>query len=101
MHRRGVHFEADVLPPAGHDAGAGPIYSTNEWTEPTPDDFDPPRDVATGTVIQFTCTYDNPDAVTYTFGDSALTNEMCIFQGTFYPSPTGLGITPILLQPGK
>lgn len=35
-----------------------------------------------------TCDYDNETDQTLTFGESAATNEMCIFVGAYYPPPT-------------
>lgn len=85
MHSRGVGFLANVV-------GGPDLYTTTEWDEPEPVGFDPPIDIATGQQVQWACTYQNPTASTLTFGESAATNEMCIFVGTFYPAQGGNSI---------
>ena len=45
-----------------------------------------------GTSITFRCDYANTSSQRLSFGESALTNEMCIFSGQFHPAPAG-GIT--------
>jgi len=102
MHRHGVHFEAESQPGGVKDAAAAQaLYRSDEWLEPTPTDFDPPREAAAGDVFRFTCTFQNDDGTTFTFGESARTNEMCIFQGTFYPAPGGNGLVPFLFGPSE
>ena len=44
----------------------------------------PPLLLTAGTTITWACTYDNPSTKTLTFGESAATNEMCIFPGEFF-----------------
>ncbi len=77
MHSRGVHFVAST------DSGQM-LYDGTEWQEPKPQSFDPPLHLAAGTKITWACTYNNPTGQTLTFGESAATNEMCIFPGEFY-----------------
>ena len=107
MHSRGTHLDASILRGvdggvAALDAGpATPIYSTDTWDEPTPEDFSPPLAVAKGDLVKFRCSYSNDSANTFTFGESATTNEMCIFQGTYYPAPGGVGIDPFMLGPSE
>lgn len=82
MHRRGVTFDASVAGQA--------LYHADSWD-------DPPNLILPGTglpvrqgdEIRWTCAYDNPTDQTLHFGNSALTNEMCIFVSLFYPSPSG------------
>ena len=45
--------------------------------------------VKAGQKITFTCTYLNNSGGLLTFGESALNNEMCIFDGPFFPAPVG------------
>lgn len=85
MHQRGVHFTAKL------DDGTV-LYQTDSWSEPTPKIFDPPLAIAGGTHVTWTCDYDNQTNMTLTFGQSALTNEMCIFTGIYFPAPDGAGI---------
>ena len=86
MHRQGVHFESTT--------GDGtPIYSSDSWNEPAPQTYDPPIALPSGSSITWKCDYENPTSATLTFGESASTNEMCIFVGLYYPAPDGNGIT--------
>jgi hypothetical protein len=86
MHSRGVYFVARA------DDGQL-LYETNEWAEPEPWKFDPPRRLREGTTISVDCEYDNPTDQRLSFGESAASNEMCIFSGTYYPAPLGEGIS--------
>ena len=89
MHRRGTHFVGTAVTP---DAKTTSLYSTNDWSEPTPAAFNPPIALPGGTSIHWACTYANDTGKTLKFGESATTNEMCIFTGTYYPAPGGGGI---------
>jgi hypothetical protein len=78
MHQHATNFVATT--------GAGQaIYSTTQWSDPTPSTFAPPMVWTAGTQVTFTCTWVNNTAAPLTFGESAQTNEMCIFSGQFYP----------------
>ncbi|HEX4341434.1 MAG TPA: hypothetical protein VH062_36245 [Polyangiaceae bacterium] len=79
MHSRGVHFVAST------DSGQT-LYDGTEWQEPQPKSFDPPLALKSGTKITWACTYNNTTGQTLTFGESASSNEMCIFPGEFYNS---------------
>jgi len=82
MHSRGTHFVAKT--------GDGEVlYDGTEWAEPKAKTWDPPKMLAAGTQITWSCTYDNQTGRTLTFGESANTNEMCIFPGEFYNSTGG------------
>lgn len=77
MHRLGTHFEAKT--------GDGQLlYQSDDWEEPQPVKFDPPISLAKGSTITWSCTYNNDTNQTFSFGDSAVNNEMCIFPGEFY-----------------
>jgi hypothetical protein len=39
-----------------------------------------------GASIKWTCMYYNPTSQPMTFGDSAMTNDMCIYLGQYYPA---------------
>lgn len=69
------------------------LYDSTDWDGPTPTTFDPPMEIATGTTITWACTFQNDTGMTLTFGESANTNEMCIFNGIYFPSPDGSSIT--------
>jgi hypothetical protein len=77
MHKRGVHFVATT------DSGQM-LYDGTDWQEPKPKLFDPPLHLAAGTKITWACTYNNDTGQALGFGESAATNEMCIFPGEFY-----------------
>jgi len=77
MHSRGVHFVATT------STGTQLIDDTT-WDEPPPHVYDPPIMLNPGDSINWTCTYNNPTNNTFTFGDSAATNEMCIFVARYY-----------------
>jgi hypothetical protein len=47
-------------------------------------DYAPTRLLKAGTTVDVTCDYDNPTDQSLRFGESAATNEMCIFSGLYY-----------------
>jgi hypothetical protein len=81
MHMHGTDFVATV---AGNT-----VYQTTAWSDPKPALFTPPTALHAGDPLHFACSFTNNTADTLTFGESALTNEMCIFTASFYPTPTG------------
>jgi len=89
MHQRGVHFIATAALP---DGSKKDLYQTDTWSEPVPAAFDPALPLTSGTTIKWACSYANSTGKTFRFGESAATNEMCIFTGSYYPAPGGGGI---------
>lgn len=85
MHEHGVNFTSST------DDGRK-IYDSTQWSEPTAASFAPPIDIASGTSITWTCSFQNDTGQTLVFGQSAVQNEMCIFNGVYYPSPDGTSI---------
>jgi hypothetical protein len=82
MHRHALSLDGEV---AGQ-----PVYHTDTWDSPVMARFPAPGlAVATGDTVRWTCTYDNQTAGTIVYGNSAATNEMCIFAGLYYPAPDG------------
>jgi hypothetical protein len=81
MHQHGTNFLAT--------AAGSTLYQTTTWNDPSPAEFDPPRQLHAGDPLHFECTFVNNGNTTLTFGESAQTNEMCIFVGAFYPVPDG------------
>lgn len=81
MHKHGTHFDATI--------GTDKVFETTTWDEPKPALFAPAKAVKGGDTLDFNCTFVNNSAQTLTFGESASTNEMCIFVGSFYPVPEG------------
>jgi hypothetical protein len=89
MHKHATNFVAT--------ASAGPtLYTTTDWSEPKPATFAPPQPLAAGSTVTFTCTWVNDTGTTLTFGESAQTNEMCIFSGQFYPIQGTQNVLPCL-----
>jgi hypothetical protein len=88
MHRHAVSFTSST-------SDGRVIYQGTDWNEPKEAVFDPPMDIGAGTSISWSCSYNNTTGQTLTFGESAATNEMCIFSGTFYPAPGGTGINSL------
>jgi Copper type II ascorbate-dependent monooxygenase, C-terminal domain len=82
MHRHGTNFTATV--------NGDSVYDTTAWSDPVPAEFAPPKVFQTGDPLYFACTFDNNGTTPLTFGESALTNEMCIFTASFYPTPPGI-----------
>jgi hypothetical protein len=68
------------------------IYSTDSWSASPFTKYDPPLQVKMGQKFTWTCTYKADGGGLLTFGESALTNEMCIFDGQFYPNPDSMDI---------
>ncbi len=82
MHVHGRSFVASA-------AGAT-IFSSSNYSDVTPALFDPPLALPAGTAVTFACTYDNSDgSAPLRYGDSARTDEMCIFSAQFFPAPFG------------
>lgn len=86
MHRHALDFTSST-------SDGTKIYESTDWDGPKPADFDPPMELATGTSITWSCTFQNDTSETLGFGESAAKNEMCIFNGIYYPSADGSSIT--------
>jgi hypothetical protein len=81
MHMYGLKFEALLSP------STTPFYTEPQWNSPPVTNYWPnPIQVPSGTSITWQCQYYNPTSSTMTFGDSALTNVMCIYFGQYYPA---------------
>ena len=77
MHRHGTHFVATI----GDDV----VFETEEWADPAPATWDPGLPVKGGDPLSFECTFVNEGSTPLGFGESADTDEMCIFAAAFYP----------------
>jgi len=77
VHRHAVDFVATT--------DGTQLYETKSWTDATPVRFNPPFALPANQGVTFTCSYVNDTAVAVTFGQSALTDEMCILGGIYYP----------------
>ena len=85
MHEHGVGFTSSM-------SDGRMVYESTQWSEPQAATFDPPMEIAGGTGITWTCSFQNDTGKTLVFGQSASQNEMCIFNGVYYPSPDGTSI---------
>ena len=90
MHEHAIGFTSST-------SDGRTLYTTTQWSEPKTAQFDPPMDIAAGTTITWTCSYQNDTGQTLTFGESASQNEMCIFNSVYYPAPDGSSIVQNLL----
>jgi hypothetical protein len=84
-HARGIGYQAYLDLPS-QPAAANPFYTSTDWTHPAPWTGGP-MTIHTGSAIRWYCDYDNSQgADEYFQGPSALTNEMCMFTGAYYPA---------------
>jgi hypothetical protein len=84
-HARGVGYRAFLDLPS-QPAAADPFYTSTDWTHPAPWTGGP-MTITQGTAIRWYCDYDNSSSGNEYFqGPSALTNEMCMFTGAYYPA---------------
>jgi hypothetical protein len=79
MHMRGIREQAVT--------NSGTVLAdVNTWDEPPGIAYNPPVMMNPGDTITWTCTYNNTTAKTFTFGESASDNEMCIYLARYYSS---------------
>jgi hypothetical protein len=86
MHQYAIDFQTS--------ANGKAFYDEKQWAEPplttpgTGAHQSPllPLSVKAGTQISWTCTYYNPTSAVMNFGDSAQTDDMCIYIGQYYPA---------------
>ena len=76
-HQHAVNFKVST--------GGSLLFETKDLVEPVPHRFDPPFHLPAGQDVTFTCSYVNPTGRTITFGESAVSNEMCILGAIYYP----------------
>jgi hypothetical protein len=82
MHRHATGFTSST-------SDGRKLFESTEWDGPVPALFDPGLEITAGTSVDWACTFENNTGKTLTFGESASDNEMCIFNGVYYPSPDG------------
>ncbi len=78
MHKFGTNFVATA-------STGQTLFQTTQWDEPPSQPYCPTLHLSAGTTITWTCTDVNDTGGTLTFGQSALTNVMCIATALFYP----------------
>ncbi len=81
MHQKSLNLTAT------YGTAATMLYTTDSWDSPPLQAYTPPVTLPSGTTINWACTIDNDSSTELTFGESALTNEMCIFNGQYWPAP--------------
>jgi hypothetical protein len=69
--------------------GGTKLYESDSWDQSPLQSWSPPIQLAAGAQIGWSCTVKNDTANWLTFGESAKTNEMCIFTGAYFPVPAG------------
>ena len=82
MHQHATDFTATT--------GGATFYQTSNRAQAPTIALAPPITTTPGQTIDFNCTFDNMTATELTFGESAITNEMCILSGQYYPVPAGM-----------
>jgi hypothetical protein len=82
MHRRGVAFHSQVMPPTG---AAFALHDSDTWSAPTPTVYWPPLELTAGSTVEFGCDYRNDSASPVIEGTSGERDEMCVLVGGYWP----------------
>lgn len=82
LHRRGVDFRSQLIREGEKPM---PLHSSQNWAAPTPTVYWPALELKAGDVVDFTCDFRNDMPTAVVEGESADTNEMCIFIGGYWP----------------
>ncbi len=82
MHRRGVLYKAFLDEPGKR--ATEPFYTTDDWEHPL--NFTGPLVLKAGARVRFECHYANDTENVYVQGQSAETDEMCMFSAIYYPA---------------
>ena len=87
MHKWGTRFVATTDDSEAAVALGDSLYTELSWNEPKPRTYphDPPITIRAGKTITFSCDFENDTNNTLKYGDSAVTNEMCLLHGTYWP----------------
>jgi hypothetical protein len=84
MHKWGLGGTATLEDGAG--ALVQQLYTSSTWSDPPVAQWSaPPMTLQAGQQIDYECNYQNDGATTIIQGLSAVTNEMCVFAGAYYP----------------
>jgi hypothetical protein len=78
MHQRSLSLTATY--------GSTMLYQTSSWDNPPFAAYTPPIALPTGTTITWACDINNDTDQPLVFGESAMTNQMCIFDGQYFPA---------------
>lgn len=83
MHKQGLGGVVNVKDSAG--AQVQQLYTSSVWTDPPVTQWASGMALTAGQQIDYQCNYMNPGTTTVIAGGSALTNEMCVLFGAYYP----------------
>ena len=84
-HARGVNYQAYLDTPAPAAPTTSPFYTSSDWESPVvgADTIQ----IKAGSYLRYYCDYDNTKGTqNFIQGQSAATNEMCMFIGLYYPA---------------
>lgn len=88
MHRRGVGYEATLIPPGG---AREQMYANDLWEGVPVKEWNDGLQVAAGSRIEWTCNYQNPEARTVYQGPRS-TDEMCMWIASYWPANAQTGV---------
>ena len=80
----GTHMHSRGIGETAMSSTGVQLANVDTWNEPPPIVYNPPVVLNPGDSITWTCTYNNTTGMTLTFGESAETNEMCIYLARYY-----------------
>jgi hypothetical protein len=84
MHKWGLGGTANLED--GTSAILQQLYTSTTWTDPPVTQWSsPPMALKAGQQIDYECNYQNDGTTTIIQGLSAVTNEMCVLVGAYYP----------------
>jgi hypothetical protein len=84
MHKWGLGGTAKLEDGTG--ALVQQLYTSATWSDPPVTEWaTPPMTLSAGQQIDYECNYQNEGTTTIIQGLSAVTNEMCVFVGAYYP----------------
>jgi hypothetical protein len=86
MHRRGVHFSADLVDAAG--APQETLFETTLWEEVPTAQWASGKPIPAGTAIDYHCDYANGESRVIAQGPTTK-DEMCVLTGAYYPRDPG------------
>jgi hypothetical protein len=86
MHKQGLGGVINLEDSTG--ALVQQLYKSTVWTDPPVTQWASGMPLTAGQQIDYECNYMNPGTTTVIAGGSALTNEMCVLFGAYYPRDT-------------
>jgi Copper type II ascorbate-dependent monooxygenase, C-terminal domain len=81
MHRRGTNYRATLI---SAEQQRNEIYTSTDWEDVEVAAFSPSIDAKSGSRLEWTCEYENPEARDVYQGPRS-TDEMCMLIGSYYP----------------